>query len=303
VYESLLHLLRASVPEFLGSLMAASVLTAFGWTVRNLRERSRPRRDDALPLADETGDDTEPPSRYNAMKGAVSERLTAPFCRRRRLGPRVCVGGLVLDVPAKSLPSLVEWTLNEARLGASRLDESGRDADPLLVLTETALERYGLPTRLSKEERLAGRILDSHKTVKQLVRAEWKLMQRGLGPWARIYRPAEGHRRYCVQLCIPSWDALDTRHWGNAGQLPPAELARLLGAYGTRVMTPRGCTAVTGLELMTARHPPTRADEPAHGFQGPPVESAAARVRRRAGRAWVRGGRRGWRGRGRRRCR
>jgi hypothetical protein len=46
--------------------------------------------------------------------------------------------------------------MNEARLGASRLDESSCDADPLLVLTETALERYGLPTRLSKEERLAG---------------------------------------------------------------------------------------------------------------------------------------------------
>jgi hypothetical protein len=65
-----------------------------------------------------------------------------------------------------------------------------------------------------------------------------------------------------VQLCIPSWQALDTRHWGEAGQLPPAELARVLGVYASRVMTPRGSTAVTGLELMTALHPPTRASEP-----------------------------------------
>ncbi|MBK3590629.1 transcriptional regulator, partial [Streptomyces sp. MBT57] len=62
--------------------------------------------------------------------------------------------------------------------------------------------------------------------------------------------------------CIPSWNALDTRHWGEAGQLPPAELARVLGVYASRVMTPRGSTAVTGLELMTALHPPTRASAP-----------------------------------------
>ncbi|MFF4213283.1 telomere-associated protein Tap [Streptomyces sp. NPDC001796] len=173
-----------------------------------------------------------------------------------------CVGGLVLDVPAKSLSSLVEWTLTEAGLGAPRLNGSGKDADPLLVLTASACARYGLPDRLAQEERLAGRIPDSHKVVKQLQRSDWQLTQRGFGPWARIYRPAEGGRRQCVQLCIPSWDALDTRHWDGAAQLPPAELARLLGTYAQRVMTPRGSTAVTGLELMTALHPPTRASEP-----------------------------------------
>ncbi|WP_376121656.1 telomere-associated protein Tap [Streptomyces yangpuensis] len=97
---------------------------------------------------------------------------------------------------------------------------------------------------------------------RQLTRAEWQLTKRGFGPWARIYRPATGAERACVQLCIPSWKALDTRHWGAAGQLPPAELARVLGVYASRVMTPRGSTAVTGLELMTALHPPTRASEP-----------------------------------------
>ncbi|MGX1471206.1 UNVERIFIED_CONTAM: transcriptional regulator with XRE-family HTH domain [Streptomyces canus] len=173
-----------------------------------------------------------------------------------------CVGGLVLDVPAKSLPSLVDWTLKEAKLGQPKLSGPGKDADPLLVLTEAALERYGLPVALTDEERLAGRIPEGHKVIKQLVRAEWKLTKRGFGPWARIYRPAQGSERACVQLCIPSWNALDTRHWGEAGQLPPAELARVLGVYASRVMTPRGSTAVTGLELMTALHPPTRASEP-----------------------------------------
>ncbi|TWF92278.1 telomere-binding protein Tap [Streptomyces brevispora] len=173
-----------------------------------------------------------------------------------------CVGGLVLDVPAKSVPALVDWTLREAKLGQPKLSGPGKDADPLLVLTESALERYGLPVALTDEERLAGRISEGHKVIRQLVRAEWKLTKRGFGPWARIYRPATGSERACVQLCIPSWNALDIRHWGEAAQLPPAELASVLGVYASRVMTPRGSTAVTGLELMTALHPPTRASEP-----------------------------------------
>ncbi|MCD2469484.1 helix-turn-helix domain-containing protein [Streptomyces sp. MBT42] len=173
-----------------------------------------------------------------------------------------CTGGLVLEVPATSLSSLVGWALEEAGLGAPRLSGPGKDGDPLLVLTEAALERYGLPAALTDEERFAGRIPESHKAVKQLVRAEWRLTKRGLGPWARIYRPAQGGERACVQLCIPSWNALDTRNWGEAGRLSPADLARVLGVYASRVMTPRGSTAVTGLELMTALHPPTRASAP-----------------------------------------
>ncbi|KFG71539.1 telomere-associated protein Tap [Streptomyces mutabilis] len=173
-----------------------------------------------------------------------------------------CVGGLVLEVPAKSIPALADWTLKEAKLGQPKLSGPGKDADPLLVLTEAACERYGLPVHLTDDERLAGRLPDGHRIIKQLARADWKLTQRGFGPWARIYRPAQGTERNCVQLCIPSWNALDPRHWANAAQLPPAELARLLGTYAARVMTPRGSTAVTGLELMTALHPPTRASQP-----------------------------------------
>ncbi|MFJ2900218.1 telomere-associated protein Tap [Streptomyces sp. NPDC087218] len=226
-------------------------------------------------------------SRRPGAKKAVAKKTTAPSAAavdpRFENGPLAvidcedgqvsayCVGGLVLDVPAKSIPALVEWTLTEGRLGQARLHRHGRDADPVLVLTPAALERYGLPAALSEEERHAGRLPDSHKVVKQLAKAEWKLTQRGFGPWARIYRPAEGSRRNCVQLCIPAWNALDVREWDRKDNpvLPtmhPADLARYLGTYAERVMTPRGTTAVTGLELMVALHPPTRAEkDPATG--------------------------------------
>ncbi|MDG9688309.1 helix-turn-helix transcriptional regulator [Streptomyces sp. DH18] len=171
-------------------------------------------------------------------------------------------GGLLLDVPARSLSALVEWALAEARVGAVKLHASGKDADPLLVLTAAACERYGLPPALSDAERSAGRLPESHKVIKLLERAGWQLTRRGLGPWARIYRPVSGGRRQCVQLCIPSWNALDDRAWGHAAKLGPAELARVLGVYAHRVMTPVGSTAVSGLELMTALNPPTRASEP-----------------------------------------
>ncbi|KMS85603.1 transcriptional regulator [Streptomyces regensis] len=229
----------------------------------------------ATPRPTRTPKSTSPSRRPGAKKAAPAGTPAGDTDPRFENGPLAvvdvdadgqvlayCTGGLVLDVPAKSLPALVEWTLKEARLGQPKLSGPGKDADPLLVLTEAALERYSLPPTLTDEERLAGRLPEGHKVVKQLTRAEWKLTKRGFGPWARIYRPAKGSERACVQLCIPSWHALDTRHWGMAGQLPPADLARLLGTYASRVMTPRGSTAVTGLELMTALHPPTRASEP-----------------------------------------
>ncbi|MFD5326898.1 telomere-associated protein Tap [Streptomyces sp. NPDC127092] len=172
------------------------------------------------------------------------------------------VDGLVHDAPAKSLAALVEWTLATARFGAEKLHRWGRDADPLLVLTPAACERYGLPVALSREERLAGRLEDGHEVIEQLDLDGWRLTRRGLGPWARIYRPARGRTRQCVQLCVPSWHALDDRAWGHAAQLPPAELARVLGVYAARVMTPAGAPAVTGLELMTALNPPTKASAP-----------------------------------------
>ncbi|MFB7506152.1 hypothetical protein [Streptomyces broussonetiae] len=70
---------------------------------------------------------------------------------------------------------------------------------------------------------------------------------------------------------MPAWNALDVREWDRKDNpiLPtmhPADLARYLGSYAQQVMTPRGTTAVTGLELMVALRPPTRAEkDPATG--------------------------------------
>ncbi|MFE5198975.1 hypothetical protein ACFQ93_35630 [Streptomyces sp. NPDC056601] len=75
----------------------------------------------------------------------------------------------------------------------------------------------------------------------------------------------------CVQLCILPWNALDARERDRKDnpQLPTmhrADLARYLGLYAERVMTPRGTTATTGLELMVALRPPTRVEkDPATG--------------------------------------
>jgi hypothetical protein len=140
------------------------------------------------------------------------------------------------------------------------LHRNGKDADPLIVLTEPAAVRLGLPARLEgPEARRSLRLPEDHTVVKQITRAKWQLTRRGFGPWARVYRPAQGGQRRCVQLAILPWDALDARAWGEAAELPAPELARVLGVYATRVITPRGSTAVSGLELMTALRPPTRA--------------------------------------------
>jgi transcriptional regulator with XRE-family HTH domain len=177
------------------------------------------------------------------------------------------VDGIVLDCPATSVVELVEWTLRESGLGAPRLHRNGKDSDPLIVLTAAAAVKLGLPERLEgHEQRRSLRLPEDHLVVKQVVKAKWRLTQRGFGPWARIYRKAQGRERQCVQLAILSWDALDERSWPGVAQMEPADIARVLGVYAQRVITPRGSTAVSGLELMTALRPPTRAvQDPATG--------------------------------------
>lgn len=172
-------------------------------------------------------------------------------------GSAYCAGGLVLDCPARDIVSLVEWALHEAKLGAPRLHRHGKDADPLVVITAAAAERLGLPPAL--EDRRGLRLPDDHKVSRQIVKADWKTTRRGFGPWARVYRPAQAGRRQCVQFAVLPWGALDPRSWGNADRLTPAALAAVLSTYATRVTTPRGSTAVSGLELMTSLRPPTRA--------------------------------------------
>ncbi|NUP20647.1 MAG: transcriptional regulator, partial [Streptomyces sp.] len=170
------------------------------------------------------------------------------------------VDGIVLDCPATTIPQLVEWTLRESGLGAAKLHRYGKDSDPLIVLTGAAAVKLGLPERLEgHEQRRSLRLPEDHPVVREVAKARWQLTQRGFGPWARIYRKAQGRERQCVQLAILSWDALDERSWPGVTDMDPVDIARVLGVYAQRVITPRGSTAVSGLELMTAMRPPTKA--------------------------------------------
>ncbi|MEU6578957.1 helix-turn-helix domain-containing protein [Streptomyces sp. NPDC046805] len=200
------------------------------------------------------------PSRAKAAVPATDSRddrfSNGPLAVLDGDGTAYGLGGVLLECPATTIPQLVNWVLDESGIGAARLHRHGKDSDPLIVLTAAAAARFGLPERL--EDRRNLRFAQDHPVVRQLARAKWKLTQRGFGPWPRIYRPAQAGRRQCVQLAILPWDALDTRAWGDAARLHPADLARVLGVFATRVLTPRGSTAVTGLELMTALRPPTR---------------------------------------------
>ncbi|MFD5378308.1 telomere-associated protein Tap [Streptomyces griseoincarnatus] len=179
------------------------------------------------------------------------------------------VDGILLDCPATTVVELVEWTLRESGLGAPKLNRYGKDSDPLIVLTAAAAVKLGLPERLEgHEQRRSLRLPEDHPVVKQVVKAKWRLTQRGFGPWARIYRKAQGRERQCVQLAVLSWDALDERSWPGVTEMEPAGIARVLGVYAQRVITPRGSTAVSGLELMTALRPPTKPerDEETHNW-------------------------------------
>ncbi|MEU1510021.1 helix-turn-helix domain-containing protein [Kitasatospora sp. NPDC005748] len=178
----------------------------------------------------------------------------------------------------RTLAAVVEWAL-EQRFGSPRLHRHGKDGDALVVLTDAALAELGLPP-LGRDEKKEfvprlGQLPKTHKTVKALEKAGWQLTQRGLGPWARIYRTPEDGKRQCVQLCIPAWGALPTRDWSAVpDRLDAPGLARLLGTYAKRVLTPRGSTAVSGLELVTALRPPTRAVRTGTGWTSGPVEGS-----------------------------
>lgn len=201
------------------------------------------------------------PAPQKAAKPAADPRFPhSPLAVLDGDGSAYGTGGIVLDCPATTIPELVEWTLHESGLGAPKLNRYGKDSDPLIVLTDAAAVKLGLPERLEgHEQRRSLRLAEDHPVVKQVVKAKWRLTQRGFGPWARIYRKAQGRDRQCVQLAILSWDALDERSWPGVAEMEPADVARVLGIYAQRVITPRGSTAVSGLELMTALRPPTRA--------------------------------------------
>ncbi|MED7952990.1 telomere-associated protein Tap [Streptomyces sp. BE303] len=177
----------------------------------------------------------------------------------------------------RTLAAVVEWAL-EQRFGSPRLHRHGKDGDALVVLTDAALAELGLPP-LGRDEKTEyvqrlGQLPKTHKAVKAVEKAGWLLTQRGLGPWARIYRTPEDGRRQCVQLCIPGWGALASGGWTILDNLTAPDLARLLGTYAKRVLTPRGSTAVSGLELVTALRPPTRAVRTESGWTSGPVEGS-----------------------------
>ncbi|MDX3129603.1 helix-turn-helix transcriptional regulator [Streptomyces europaeiscabiei] len=197
------------------------------------------------------------PAAKKAAKPAVDPRFPhGPLAVLDGDGSAYGVDGIVLDCPARTIPELVEWTLRESGLGAPKLHRNGKDSDPLIVLTVAAAVKFGLPERL--EDRRGLRLPEDHPIVKQVVKAKWQLTQRGFGPWARIYRKAQGSQRQCVQLAVLPWDALDERSWPGVSDMEPADIARVLSVYAQRVITPRGNPAVNGLELMTALRPPTR---------------------------------------------
>ncbi|MFE6885864.1 telomere-associated protein Tap [Streptomyces sp. NPDC057702] len=211
----------------------------------------RPARAAARPTA------SRRPTAKRAAAPAVDPRFPhGPLAVLDGAGSAYAVGGVVLDCPATTVVELVEWTLRESGLGAPKLHRHGKDADPLIVLMASAAAKFGLPERL--EDRRGLRLSEDHPVVKQVLKAKWQLTQRGFGPWARIYRKAQGRERQCVQLAILPWDALDSRSWPGVAEMEPADVACVLGVYAQRVITPRGGTAVNGLELMTALRPPTR---------------------------------------------
>ncbi|MFJ8017155.1 telomere-associated protein Tap [Streptomyces sp. NPDC096339] len=223
------------------------------------------------------GSGAQPRSREATARGTLEGN--GPLAVLDGTGHAYAASGLILDHPTTNLPDLVTWALTEANLRSPRLHRNGRDGDPLLVLTAGAVERLGLPPTL--EDRRALRLPDNHPTLRLLAKSKWQLTRRGFGPWPRIYRPATPTTgRQCVQLAILPWGALDPRAWGEAtATLPAPELAELLTTYAARVLTPRGSTAVTGLELMTALRPPTRAarDEATNTWVSAPVPGSLTR--------------------------
>ncbi|MFF7459569.1 telomere-associated protein Tap [Kitasatospora sp. NPDC008115] len=241
--------------------------------VASSRARKAPAR---KPAAEAGPSDWEAAAAARFPVGPLAVLDVAPS--GRALVAYLADGTVAAAAPAgRTLADVVEWAL-EVQLGSPRLHRHGKDGDALVVLTDAALAELGLPAMGRDEKRdfvqRLGQLPKTHKTVKALEKAGWLLTQRGLGPWARVYRTPEDGRRQCVQLCVPAWGALASGGWQVPDGLTAPGLARLLGTYATRVLTPRGSTAVSGLELVTALRPPTRAVRTESGWTSGPVEGS-----------------------------
>ncbi|WP_145886798.1 transcriptional regulator [Streptomyces sp. BK340] len=173
--------------------------------------------------------------------------------------------GKVIPCPATSVRELVTWAADRP-FGTPRLHPSGKDGDPLIVLTADAVRALGLPDREDGEERA---LPVDHPVIADLAAHGWEMPQRGNKPWfsawVRIFQRVQRGRR-SVQLAILPWGALTTGGWPlpvdpdtrrPASTVP--DVVRFLSIYSDRVMTPVSSTAVTGQELMSALRPATRA--------------------------------------------
>jgi hypothetical protein len=137
-----------------------------------------------------------------------------------------CTGGLVLDVPAKSLPSLVDWTLTAAKLGAPNGPVSR-----VCAASEPGVARH-LPVRqkgsskitLSDSQRI-GRVRPTPliAAVKRL-RARTEVCNRTTWAPLRLRRPR--------------------RHTRRALELPLTDVTTLRNPERTEVLQRRsGCVA------------------------------------------------------------
>jgi prevent-host-death family protein len=173
--------------------------------------------------------------------------------------------GKMLPCPATSVRELVTWAADRP-FGSPRLDDHGRDGDPLIVLTAEAAQALGLPDRVAGDSRA---LPVDHPVIAELTAHGWEMPQRGNQPWfsawVRIFQRVERGRR-SVQLAVLPWGALTTGGWplpvDEKTKQPistVSEVVAFLTTYSDRVMTPVSSTASTGQELMSALRPATRA--------------------------------------------
>lgn len=179
------------------------------------------------------------------------------------------------------LATAAEWALAYG-LGAAKLSERGEDKGPVLILTESAVARFGLPAELTDRKRL--RVPDDDPSLKALAEAGWGLSRAGLSPWSWLFRT-----RAEVHVGIIPWGAFaEHMRWGELETSDPAALAYTLGLYAERVISPTGSTAGCSTALMEAVHPPTTVRfepgtgrmkrVPVEGSLSEPVEAAPPEV-------------------------
>ncbi|MER5376256.1 DnaB-like helicase C-terminal domain-containing protein [Streptomyces sp. NPDC002553] len=172
--------------------------------------------------------------------------------------------GKMIPCPATTIRELVTWAADRP-FGTPRLHPSGRDSDPLIVLTAEAAHALGLPERPGEDRALPV----DHPIIADLTAHGWEVPQRGNKPWfsawVRVFQRVERGRR-SIQLAVLPWGALTTGGWplpiDRETRLPvstTAEVVDFLRVYSERIMTPVSSTAATGQELMSALRPATRA--------------------------------------------